>query len=153
MTGARITGASASLMIHVACFVALVIQAPAPAQEQSTPVAAERDGDDRDMQLLPTPETDGDGLACEGSYRGIGIRHWPNGEVVEVVAGGPAERAGMKVGDYLLSDALLQRDQYELGHRIPVRVDRDGKQLSLLVYVGRICYSAPHTVPHLRENP
>jgi hypothetical protein len=153
MTGARLTGASASLLIHAAVLVALAIHPAAPAQEQSTPVAAEKQGDDRDMQLLPTPEADGDGLACEGSYRGIGIRHWPNGEVVEVVAGGPADKAGLQVGDYLLSDALLQRDQYELGHRLPIRVEREGKQLTLLVYIGVICYETPHTIPHLKETP
>lgn len=147
---ARIAGACGSAAVHVALLVGLLVTPPQPAAEQSTPVRGEREGEDIAMQLVAT--TDGsDGLNCERSYRGIGIAHW-NNVINEVVAGGPAERAGAKVGDVLLNDSVFMRDQYPVGHRLPLRVQRQGEQIELVVHVGRVCYSVAHTIPHLSET-
>jgi len=147
MSAARITGAAASLLIHAA-FLASLLTHPIQQSEQRTPVAAQPESEDAHMRLVATPDAEGDGLACEHSFRGIGILHWQSGLITDVVAGGPADRAGAQIGDYLLNDAVFSRDGYPLGHRLPLRVERDGKQLNLIVYVGRVCYERPHTVSH-----
>jgi hypothetical protein len=151
MSAARIIGAAASLLIHAALFASFAIQPPVPAAEQSTPILGRDDGEEDAMRLVPTQDVAGEGLACDHSYRGIGIAHW-SGTLIEVVEGGPAHRAGARLGDVLLNDALFARDEYPIGKPLPLRLQREGQQLELIVYVGRVCYTVPRTVPHLRED-
>ena len=150
MSAARFVGAFGSLAVHAALLLGLLTNAP-PLPEQQTPVMAPELGEDEEMRLVATPEADGTGLACEASYRGIGIQHWHSGAIIEVVADGPADRAGIRVGDYLLSDALLARDQYEVGKQLPLRIERDGRQIEIVVRIGVICFETPHTIPHLKD--
>ena len=93
------------------------------------------------------------GSVNSGSFLGV---HFPSGEqleqhddgppvlgvaVSEVAPGSPAEKAGIRSGDYILAvDGLATRDQLSLrtvvqriapGRTVPVQISRDGKGLLL----------------------
>lgn len=76
---------------------------------------------------------------CESYYMGIGIVHSSFlGKIVEVVPGGPADKAGIKVGDIPL-DSLEIRDKYEEGTQITIPILRDGIMYQIPVTIGKIC--------------
>lgn len=152
MSAARVAGAGASLLIHAALFAQL-LAVSVPAAESGVPVMTRPDSGDLDWRLIPTQIGDGIGLACEGSYRGIGVVVEYSGRVSEVVTGGPADRAGMRVGDRFLNDGMFIRDQYPLGHELVLRLERDGQRIDMPVLVGRVCYETAQSIPHLREHP
>ncbi len=135
MSAARIVGATASVLVHAAMLVTLpaakAIEPPKP-----VPVTQERDSDIR----LRSTSAGSDGLSCQATYAGIGaIVSW-SGYVREVVAGGPADDAGMRVGDKFLNEGLFGRDRYALELPMVLKVERDGQRLDLPVRIGRICF-------------
>jgi len=68
--------------------------------------------------------------------------------VSEVIEGGPADRAGVKRGDVITAfDKKEIKDSHELASlvaatpvnkEVPLRITRDGKELSLMVKVGKL---------------
>ena len=77
------------------------------------------------------------GLACAQTYQGIGVRIQPGSqEIIEVAPGGPADIAGVHVGDFLLNEGSFYRDT---GTLVLVKVKRNGKELELKAFVNKIC--------------
>lgn len=136
MSAARIVGAGASVLIHAALLVTLPAAKPLSEPPKPVPVTKEHDSDIR----LRSTTAGSDGLACAGVYRGIGaIVSW-SGYVREVVSGGPADVAGLRVGDHFLNDSAFSRDFYPLETPKVLKVERDGQRLDLPVRIGRICF-------------
>jgi hypothetical protein len=152
----RATGACASIALHAALLVAMVI---APEPPKAEPIAAnavpQEQNDELDMRLLPS-SADGTGLACEGRYTGIGLVTYRD-IIYDVVPGGPADRAGVRNGDIFMNGEMFQRDEHPVGKRLPLTVERDGKRLDLFVVIGSICFEKSSgegstSIPHLREG-
>ena len=91
---------------------------------------------EKDQHLLGIT---GNGLACVSKYRGIGVRtSWGDREVVEVAQGGPADVAGVKLGDTLVSDEYF--GAYSIGEKIIIVIERNHIQMKLPVVINDICY-------------
>ena len=68
-------------------------------------------------------------------------------EVVEVAPGSPAERAGVQVGDFVLSaggleisdssDLLRSRRQYHVGDEMPMTIWRDGECIEVVLVLDQ----------------
>ena len=66
--------------------------------------------------------------------------------IAEIVENGPADKAGIKVGDRIISmdgveivetgDIIKVRDAHEVGDAIDVVVERDGRQITLTLVIG-----------------
>jgi len=78
---------------------------------------------------------DGNGLACEDSYLGVGVKFGWSGRVIEVSPGGPAQRAGIVVGDVIHNPWY---DEYEDGLYV-VRVIRGDVTVRYKMKRERIC--------------
>ena len=148
----RVAGAVGSTAVHVAILLAMVWPQQ-PAAQPPVKATPQHNQDEADMVLVPESESYGDGLTCENWYRGIGVIVGFTGLVEEVVERGPADRAGLKVGDRFFNEQLFIRDAYAIGHRLTLRIERGGSTMELPVTIGRVCYSTPHTIPHLRGEP
>lgn len=74
------------------------------------------------------------------NYRGVGIRQSWTGYVLEVMAGGPADRAGLRVDDRVMNSEILVRDGYSIGRRITLRIERNGVPMELPVQIGVVCF-------------
>ena len=78
----------------------------------------------------------------EGAYYGV----TPGVYAAELVPGGPADQAGIEIGDLILSlggveitesdDIIDVRDQHDVGDTLEVVVLRDGKEQTLYLEVG-----------------
>lgn len=136
MNAARIVGAGVSAAIHAALLIQLPVAVPVEPPRALPPA---KDSGERDMRLLPSLPA-GLGLACAGHYRGIGVVISWSGYVREVVAGGPADRAGLRAGDRFLNDSIFLRDQYPLNTALALRIERDGQPMNLPVRIDRICF-------------
>jgi predicted metalloprotease with PDZ domain len=148
---ARALGACGSALVHASLLLAFITPEPEAVAEVQAPSKAEND--EMEMRLLPATD-DGDGMACDGAYTGIGVVTTYSGMVDEVVPGGPADRAGMHIGDHWLNPETFARDQYSIGRQLVLRVERHGVRLDLPVRIGRVCFErGAQSVPHLKEVP
>ena len=78
----------------------------------------------------------------EGAYYGV----LPGVYAAEMVIGGPADHAGIEIGDLILSmggveinetdDIIDVRDQHDVGDTLEVVVVRDGEQITLYLEIG-----------------
>lgn len=80
-----------------------------------------------------------DAEKCEDWYGGIGVYYSAilGGLITEVHPGYPADKAGIKSGDYLLSDPDELKG--EPGVEITVNIRRDGKLISVRLTREKIC--------------
>jgi predicted metalloprotease with PDZ domain len=92
------------------------------------------------VRLLPSSDVGEPDLPCEHSYRGIGIRTSDGALIESVSQGGPADKAGLKAGDRIVNAQILMADRYMVGHRLTLRVSREGREFAVEVVIGRICY-------------
>jgi len=142
MNTARVAGCCGTVLVHAALLAAMVAS-PAPADQPPVPTGlkSETDGlDDEGIRLLPSVA--GVGLSCAHSYIGIGVMVSSfGGLIVEVSPGGPADRAGMRVGDVFLNAERFRRDSYTPGQEMPLAIERDGQRIDLMARVGKVCYS------------
>jgi S1-C subfamily serine protease len=77
---------------------------------------------------------------CRGEiYTGIGARVNGAGFIVDLAAGGPAERAGLRPGDAILNVEDLPIDVYPVGQSVGLRLLRDGVETAAVVRIGAIC--------------
>jgi hypothetical protein len=97
--------------------------------------------------LPPRPLTAGSRLfpvGCRGAtYTGIGARVNGAGFIVDLAAGGPAERAGLRPGDAILNLEDLTIDVYPAGQPVGLRLLRDGLETAAVVRIGAICNEPP----------
>ena len=78
----------------------------------------------------------------EDAYYGV----LPGVYAAEMVIGGPADHAGIEIGDLILSmggveinetdDIIDVRDQHDVGDTLEVVVVRDGEQITLYLEIG-----------------
>ncbi len=98
---------------------------------------------DGDGPLPPRTVTGGSRLfptGCRGEvYTGIGARVNSAGFIVDLAAGGPADRAGLRPGDAILNVADLPIDAYPVGQSVGLRLLRDGVETAAVVRIGAIC--------------
>jgi hypothetical protein len=146
---ARLVGAAGSVLLHAALFGTFPITRLAHTELTGGTTR----GEDVAMQLLPSENSEGAGIGCPHSYRGVGIISTYAGWVEEVVSGGPADKAGVQIGDKFLNGEMFRRDGYSLGRQLVIKVDRHGVRLDLPVVIGAVCYEEPQTTPHLAERP
>jgi predicted metalloprotease with PDZ domain len=107
---------------------------PPPQSEESKPGKKEVQ-----VRLLPSFPDGFDDMPCAAHYRGIGILSM-DGTISNVSPGGPADRAGLKRHDFILNFSDLGQDRYMVGHKLTLRVRREGVVISLPVVIGRVCY-------------
>ena len=60
--------------------------------------------------------------------------------MTELAPGGPAELAGVRVGDNMLNASDFGRDRYPAGTVMTLTILRDGKEFSQPITIGRVCY-------------
>jgi predicted metalloprotease with PDZ domain len=120
--------------------VALVRCTPEVSAKPPPPPQAPQDERVLSVHLLPSGESvTENALACEYSYRGVGFTG--NGVRIESLApGGPAESAGLQVGDVVLNSEVLGQDRYMVGHRLTLQISRSGRQFAVEVVIRRICF-------------
>lgn len=131
-------GALGSVLVHLVFVSALTWQPRPPA----VPPAKVRASIEVAVRLVAV-ESDGDhaGSGCPLSYRGIGIEHSFTGMVREVLGGGPADRAGIQLGDVIHNHyATLIRDRYPVGHVLRLKIRRLGELIEVPVRIEKICY-------------
>jgi hypothetical protein len=119
----------------VRCTPEVIAAPPPPPKEERAPGEEEVQ-----VRLLPSYDDGFDDMPCENTYRGIGIFS-TNGTVTEVTLGSPADRAGLKRHDFILNFSDLGQDRYMVGHKLTLRVRREGVVIHLPVVIGRICYT------------
>lgn len=79
---------------------------------------------------------------CEKHYIGIGITYsYLSNTISDIAPGGPADRAGIKVGDRLADPSMRIRNQYPIGTSINVAIIKDGRTVNISVKVDKICTS------------
>lgn len=103
---------------------------PPPPAGQDAPSVLE-------VRLLPSDEGDGDAV-CD-SYRGVGVRMGGGGEIIDVAPGGPADRAGVRLGDRLLNEDEFGGDRYPNGTVLVMRLQRGEREFAARVVVRPIC--------------
>ena len=105
---------------------------------------------DSDGPLSPRTVTAGTRLfptGCRGTlYTGIGARVNSAGFIVDLAAGGPAERAGLRPGDAILNLEDLPIDVYPAGQPVALRLLRDDVETAAVVRIGAICNEPPATL-------
>lgn len=84
-----------ALLVHLLALAPLAVRSEEP--EKKKPEVRLLGGN-RDL-VFRRLEGTGTGLACADTYDGVGVRHNWGGQITDVAPGGPAERAGVKVGD------------------------------------------------------
>jgi hypothetical protein len=107
---------------------------PPPQSEESKPGKKEVQ-----VRLLPSFPDGFDDMPCAAHYRGIGILSM-DGTISNVSPGGPADRAGLKRHDFILNFSDLGQDRYMVGHKLTLRVRREGVVIHVPVVIGRICF-------------
>jgi len=105
-------------------------------------------------RLLPAPQADGPmpprtvvsagsrifPSGCRGTvYTGIGAIVNRAGFILELAPDGPGQRAGLRPGDAILNLEDLPIDTYPAGHRVALRLLRDGAEFGAIVLIGAIC--------------
>jgi C-terminal processing protease CtpA/Prc len=65
-----------------------------------------------------------------------------NDTITALAPGGPAERAGLRVGDNTINRFILGRDRYPIGTRLVLLVERGGKELEFELVTEEICEKA-----------
>jgi len=105
-------------------------------------------------RLVPAPEGDGPmpprtvvsagsrayPSGCRGTvYTGIGATVNRAGFIIELAPEGPAQRAGLQPGDAILNLEDLPINTYPAGHRVGLRLLRDGAEMSATVRIDAIC--------------
>lgn len=77
---------------------------------------------------------------CDNFYIGIGITHgFISNDVSEVVPGGPADKAGIKVGDVLLNSKLNIKDAFPIGTSVNIVILRNSIITTIPIKVNKIC--------------
>ncbi|MEO5844405.1 MAG: hypothetical protein ABIQ33_06145 [Caldimonas sp.] len=142
-----------SIALHAAMFAALALQLGSAADPRRVDAMRVR------LVLPPgalVPAPDGNGplpprtvvtagsrlfpTGCRGAvYTGIGARVNGAGFIVDLAAGGPADRAGLQPGDAILNLEDLPIDVHPVGQAVDLRVLRDGIQTAAVVRIGAIC--------------
>lgn len=124
--------AAAVIALH-----ALVLHALAPAiaavTPQTDPEPAHEQRNEREPKLRGMT---GGGLACASKYRGIGVRVNAIGVVIEVAPGGPADGAGILVGDTLVTQGYFFRP---VGTPVELELTRDGRTYFTIALVADVC--------------
>lgn len=103
---------------------------------------------------LPPADLEESQVALNGNFDGIGIQfNVPNDTaiVLEVIAGGPSEKAGLQVGDRILKvgdsdiagvkfpqDSMVRRMKGRAGTKVAVTVGRDGETIPFEITRGKI---------------
>ena len=105
-------------------------------------------------RLVPAPESAGplpprdvvsagsriQPIGCGGPvYTGIGATVNRAGFIIDLAPEGPAQRAGLQPGDAILNLEDLPINTYPAGHRIGLRLLRDGAEMSATVRIDAIC--------------
>lgn len=135
----RAAAFSLTAVLHAALLAAALVRcAPESKAAAAPPGTTERIAA---VRLLPSEPGDSEMPACARTYRGIGITRWALSEGIKAIAkGGPADKAGLQVGDVILNDDELGADRYMVGHPVKLHIERAGRRLTVVVVIGRICF-------------
>ena len=142
-----------SLLLHAGAFAALAVHLV-----DAVPVPSARGVLVRLVlppgRLVPAPESDGPlpprdvvsagsrihPIGCGGPvYTGIGATVNRAGFIIELAPEGPAQRAGLQPGDAILNLEDLPINTYPAGHRVGLRLLRDGAEMAATVRIDAIC--------------
>ena len=77
---------------------------------------------------------------CDDFYIGIGITHeFISSKISRVVPNGPADKAGLKVGDAMLNSNLNIKDTFPIGTSVNIVILRNGITTVVPIKVDKIC--------------
>jgi len=103
-------------------------------QHQSRNQDPPQDLDDGKTSIWVSPGV----VPCD-SYEGIGVQfNAITGIVTHVASNAPADKAGLQIGDELVTP--LWSMELAFGQKIDLVIVRDGKRLTMPVIVDRICH-------------
>lgn len=135
----RLVAVLATVLLHSALLAFALTSCPAKTQAAS-PQQEEREEHETVRMRLIESEDGSNGTPCPDTYRGIGIGRFAE-LVTEVLPGGPADRAGIQLGDVILNMRDLERDRYPVGHRLELHIQRDDAELRVEVVIGPVCFA------------
>jgi hypothetical protein len=136
------TAGAITVALHAMVLAAALVRcAPEVIAAPPPPPTGESDTPKKDLQvrLLPSYQDGFDDMPCEASYRGIGILSM-DGTISNVSPGSPADRAGLRRHDFILNFSDLGQDRYMVGHKLTLRVRREGVVIHVPVVISRICF-------------
>lgn len=108
----------------------------------SSPSEEDEEGDKADEKQLVSRFIDmsikSKDYYCPHYYAGIGIRFsWLLREVIDVAPGGPADRAGVRVGDILINDPYNDRET--IGETRTYTIKRGDQVINITMVTEKIC--------------
>jgi predicted metalloprotease with PDZ domain len=131
--------AALSIALHAALLAAAVRSCTLPIAP-SMPKPAEQEAGSVDFVFLPPPSARG-WLDCEDRYVGVGyMANWGSDEVTAVSPGGPAELAGLRVGDIVTNGDRIPQWS-EPGHMVRLEVLREGRAIVMTMESAWICHT------------
>lgn len=120
------------IIMHALVLVTLPVKQYIPVKP---PVSIVEQQDENDWKFVVS---NGNGLSCPEYYMGVGFKYdWSN-IVTEVEPSSPAERAGIMIGDRMISDENLKI--MEEGTHVMIKMSRNGQELDFPLTVSKICY-------------
>jgi C-terminal processing protease CtpA/Prc len=135
----RVAAMALAITVHAALLamaVARCTPAPAPAAAASAQAAKT---EPLTVTLLPASPA-GIAAPCADAYAGLGFTHsWSGVYVQSVASGGPADLAGLRVGDLVLNLESLPRWS-AAGHLVSLLVRRDGREFRITAETAMICF-------------
>ena len=133
-----------SLIIHLGVFAILLnLSSVGSPEDQIIEVsieqgeAEEKQESKEELKVIPKGDTDALGKECPYTYGGIGIQSGAFDVISVVYEGYAADRAGLKVGDIILSKGEIRG---EPGTSIYIRVLRQGTYIDFTIIREKICY-------------
>lgn len=102
------------------------------AKEQDAPV---------EVTFIQLPRPQASKLPCDAPYGGVGLKSF-GPQVEEVAPGYAADRAGIKVGDWILNKWHAQDLRGEPGTHVTIIVERKGQRFVFDVVREKICMKA-----------
>lgn len=141
----RAVGALLTVLLHLLILVALlhvttsIVAPPRPTAAQDIDADRLRDAGELIVSVDVLPGPSAGGMACRGTYVGVGITADPRTQRIIMVGDDtPASRAGLQRDDIVLNpDVWL--DAHRDGVLLRVLVLRDGVKTIVPVRVGLIC--------------
>jgi predicted metalloprotease with PDZ domain len=75
-------------------------------------------------------------------YTGIGITTNVLNIITVIAPGGPADKAGLKVGDTIINRGEFKANMFKVGDKLEIKVERYDKQFTTTTVIEKICYEA-----------
>lgn len=133
----RIAAATLSILLHLFLLAPFV----RPTEESKPPpIVKPPSGSTKELDVTLLGSVDKNATkACPGrTYVGVGLKRMFD-MVISVAPNGPADRAGVMVGDNVLNFEVLAPDSYPVGYEVTLLIRREGRTKRFKMKTDKIC--------------